>query len=129
MAQRLTLNANQYDYENCDACKTAVAQTKTAVAAYYTPEMWSMAVDPSICNTLTDATLKEYCLMGVKLFQHLQKGSSETEICQDVFDLCKTNYVAIGGGVAGVGVIGGGGYLAYTKFVVKGAEAAATAAV
>jgi len=123
MAQRLVLAADPANYQDCDACKTGVAAFKVATKDL-TEEAWALITNTAICDILTDATQKENCLKGVNMYKQIKSGASDEAVCQEAFDLCKTNYVAIGAGVVGVGVLGGGGYFAYTKYFAQGAGGA-----
>jgi len=60
-------------------------------------------------------------LLNVDINKLIHDGTkNDEEICKEMYDICKTKYLAIGGGIIGVGVLGGGGYYAYSKFVAKG---------
>jgi len=123
MAQRLSSTYDIPNFQDCDACKTGVAAFKITTKDL-TEATWAILTNTATCDVIADAKAKENCINGVNMYKQIKSGASDEAACQEAFDLCKTNYVAIGAGVVGVGVLGGGGYFAYTKYFAQGAGGA-----
>jgi len=118
--QRFFLNDADTPFENCDECKTTISGKRYS-SIHYSESFWLYITNYSMCDIFSEIHLKNDCLLNVDINKLIHDGTkNDEEICKEMYDICKTNYLAIGGGIIGVGVLGGGGYYAYSKFVAKG---------